>query len=163
MFIETRAWPFCSWTRVMSPTGTPAIVTTRPWPGVTGRPMSWERRAGPERRRHGAGEQVYVGLAQDCARRDRLVAAAGLEADVHSVAVEVLALARQPHQRVPELLVVLDVGAQGPVLDPDVAGGQDDVGGALGREVGLEQQLQAGVDDPGQVADRGVQRARHAL
>jgi hypothetical protein len=56
---------------------------------------------------------------------ERLRAAAGLEAHVLAVGVEVLALAGEAHQRVPELLVVLDAGGEGPVLDLDVARGQD--------------------------------------
>ena len=85
------------------------------------------------------------------AQRERLRAAAGLEAHVHAVAVEVLALARDPHQRVEELLVVLlAVGEL--VLDDQVAGGQDDVAQALGRSRSASrQQLGRAVDQAREV------------
>ena len=51
------------------------------------------------------------------AGRDRLVAAAGLEAHVGAVAVEVLALAGEADHRVPELLVVLRARRERAVVD----------------------------------------------
>ena len=65
------------------------------------------------------------GLAVRRARR--LVAAAGLEAHVGAVAVEVLALAGEADHRVPELLVVLAPVESGAVLDLHVAGRQHDL------------------------------------
>ena len=67
------------------------------------------------------------------AERDRLVAAAGLEAHVRAVAVEVLALAGEADHRVPELLVVLLVRGERAVLDLDVAGRQHDLASGTSR------------------------------
>ena len=76
----------------------------------------------------------------DLPSETRLRAAAGLEAHVHAVAVEVLALAGEPDQRVEELLVVLLAGRE-LVLDHDVAGRQEHVARAARRQVGLRQQV----------------------
>ena len=70
--------------------------------------------------------EQLAGARARLAERHGLRAAAGLEAHVHAVAVEVLALARDPDQRVEELLVVLLAGRE-LVVDDDVARGQDDV------------------------------------
>src|SRR5215212_10988281 len=79
--------------------------------------------------------------AQRClAGRDGVRAPARLEADVHAVAVEVLALAGDPDECVPELLVVLEPGRQRPVRDLDVAGGQDHVAHAAVDQVDLGQE-----------------------
>jgi hypothetical protein len=88
------------------------------------------------------------------AERDGLRAAAGLEAHVHAVAVEVLALAGEPDERVEELLVVLDAGRE-LVLDHDVAGRAGHVARAARREVGLRQQLDRAVGQPRQVGGAG--------
>ena len=108
------------------------------------------------------GEDL-VGEAARAAQRDGLVAAAGLEAHVGAVAVEVLALAGEADHRVPELLVVLRPGRQRAVVDLHVAGRQHDPRRALGRQVGLRQQRQGRVDDLGQVARGRAQLARDAL
>ncbi len=88
-------------------------------------------------------------------------AATGLEAHVHAVAVEVLAFAREPDERVEELLVVLHAGRE-LVLDDDVAGRQEHVGRATRREVGLRQQIDRAVGHLCEVAAEGRQLARDA-
>jgi hypothetical protein len=79
------------------------------------------------------------------------------------LASKVLALAGEPDERVEGLLVVLDAGRQRAVVDLDVAGRQDDPRDALGGEVCLGQELQALVDDLGEVARRGAQLVGDAL
>ena len=71
------------------------------------------------------------------------VAAAGLEAHVHAVAVEVLALAGEADHRVPELLVVLHAGRERRRAIFTSPVGRTTSRRALGRQVGLRQQLAA--------------------
>ena len=74
--------------------------------GLVRRPLARVGRPVAERRLDEVAEQLAE-ARRVRAQRDRLRAAAGLEAHVHAVAVEVLALARDPDERVEELLVVL--------------------------------------------------------
>ena len=74
------------------------------------------------------------------AERDRVGAAAGLEAHVPAVAVEVLALAGEADHRVPELLVVLGAGRKRVVVDHDVARRAGSRRARTSSEVDLRQQ-----------------------
>ena len=101
--------------------------------GLVRRALAREARAGAERLGDRVAEQRADGSCVAVPERDGLVAAAGLEAHVVAVAVEVLALAGEADHRVPELLVVLLVRGERAVLDLDVAGRQHDLGQALRR------------------------------
>src|SRR5215203_2509234 len=84
--------------------------------GAVGRAAAREGRPRAQRLARRVAEELVGGVQPDGLR-----AAAGLEAHVEAVAVEVLALAGDADHRVTELLVVLDARAEVSVLDLDVA------------------------------------------